>query len=61
MRICSSGANGFVVHVEDAWDDPRKILWIFVELMDSALTAVIRSMRNRPEYYTENALKWIMR
>lgn len=38
MRICSSGQNGFCVHVEDAWDDPRKILWIFVELMDTALT-----------------------
>ena len=61
MRICSSGPNGFCLHVEDAWDDPRKILWIFVELMDGALTGIIKAMRNRPDLYTENALRWVMR
>jgi len=60
MRICS-GPNGFCLHVEDAWDDPRKILWIFVELMDGALTPIIKSMRSRPDLYTENALRWVMR
>lgn len=61
MRICSTGPNGFCLHVEDAWDDPRKILWIFVELMDGALTGIIKAMRNRPDLYTENALRWVMR
>ena len=47
--------------VIDAYDDERGILWIFVELMDNALTPLIRGMRGREEYYTENALKWILR
>lgn len=64
MRMCG-GTNGFCLSVIDAYDDERKkgsdILWIFVELMDCALTQVIKEMRDREEVYTENALKWVMR
>lgn len=63
MRMCG-GENGFCLSVIDAYDDERPtgtILWIFVELMDNAVTPIIKNMRGREEYYTENALKWAMR
>lgn len=60
MRMCG-GENGFCLNVIDAYDDDRGILWIFVELMDGAVTPVIKSMRGREEFYTENALKWVLR
>lgn len=60
MRMCS-GENGFCLTVIDAYDDNRGILWIFVELMDGAVTPLIKSMRSREEFYTENALKWVLR
>lgn len=60
MRMCG-GENGFCLNVIDAYDDNRGILWIFVELMDGAVTPVIRSMRGREEFYTENSLKWVLR
>ena len=60
MRMCS-GKNGFCLTVEEAFADPRGILWIFVELMDSSLASLIKNMRLRDEYYTENALKWMLR
>ena len=40
MRMCG-GENGFCLNVIDAYDDDRGILWIFVELMDGAVTPVI--------------------
>lgn len=60
MRMCS-GTNGFCLNVEEAYADPRGILWIFVQLMDNAVTPLITNMRGREEYYTENALKWVLR
>ena len=60
MRMCMQ-TNGFCLNVIDAYDDDRGILWIFVELMDCAITPVIKAMRGREEFYTENALKWVLR
>lgn len=58
MRMCG---GGFCLNVIDAYDDDRGILWIFVELMDCAVTPLIKSMRDRTDLYTEQALKWILR
>lgn len=63
MRMCEAD-NGCCLSVVDAYDDERPqgtILWIFIELMDNAVYPIIREMRGREEYYTENALKWVMR
>jgi hypothetical protein len=60
MQMCS-GENGFCLNVIDAYDDSRGILWIFVELMDCAVTPLIKSMSAREEFYTENCLKWVLR
>ena len=60
MKLCT-GQNGFCLNVVEAYDDPRNILWIFVELMDCAVTTIIQKMRGREEFYTENAIKWIFR
>ena len=60
MKLCT-GQNGFCLNVIDAYDDPRNILWIFVELMDCAVTTIIQKMRGREEFYTENSIKWILR
>ena len=60
MRMCG-GENGTCLNVIDAYDDDRGILWIFVELMDNAITPLIKSMRGREEFYTENGLKWTCR
>ena len=60
MKMCG-GENGFCLSVIDAYDDDRGILWIFVELMDNAVTPLIKRMRGREEFYTENSLKWVCR
>lgn len=60
MRMCG-GQNGFCLNVIDAYDDQRGILWIFVELMDGAVTPIIKNFRHRGDYYTENALKWVLK
>lgn len=60
MKMCES--QSITLHVEEAYnDEARSILWIFVELMDCSITNIIKSMRGREEYYTENALKWVLR
>ena len=60
MQMCS-GQNGFCLNVIEAYDDDRGFLWIFVELMDGAVTGLLKAMRDRQEFYTENALKWCLR
>lgn len=40
MKMCS-GQSSFCLNVIDAYDDSRGILWIFVELMDNAVTPLI--------------------
>lgn len=60
MKMCCE-ENSFVLDVVDAYDDDRGILWIFVELMDNAITPVIKAMRLRTDLYTENAIKWCLK
>lgn len=60
MRMCAT--QSICLHVEEAYNDAqRNILWIFIELMDCSITNIIKGMRVREEYYTENALRWILR
>ena len=55
MNMCKG--NDYVLEVYESFDF-RNRLWIFVELMDFALTPVIEVMQNT---YSENACKYILR
>ena len=46
-----------VLEIFDQYDY-RNVLWIFVELMDFALTPIIEVMQNT---YSENCCKYILR
>ena len=54
MNMCSG--NDFVLEVYESFDY-RQRLWIFVELMDFALTPIIEVMQNS---YTEDVCKYIL-
>lgn len=55
MNMCKG--TDFVLEVHESFDY-RSRLWIFVELMDFALTPIIEVMQNT---YTENCCKYILR
>lgn len=55
MNMCSE--NDFVLRIYDQYEY-KSCLWIFVEIMDDALTPFIAKMRNS---YSENACKYILR
>lgn len=55
MNMCAG--NDFVLTIYDQYEY-KGCLWIFVEIMDDALTPVIARMRTQ---YSENACKYILR
>ena len=55
MNMCAG--NDFVLRIFDQYEF-KGCLWIFVEIMDDALTPIISKMR---KFYTENEIKFILR
>jgi serine/threonine protein kinase len=55
MNMCAE--NDFVLTLYDHYEY-KGCLWIFVEIMDDALTPVIEKMHN---VYSENCCKYILR
>ena len=55
MNMCEG--NDFVLKIFEQYEY-KGCLWIFVEIMDDALTAFISRMRNS---YSENVCKYILR
>lgn len=55
MNMCQE--NDFVLTIYDQYDF-KGCLWIFVEIMDDALTPLIARMRPQ---YSENSVKYILR
>ena len=55
MNMCAE--NDFVLQIYDQYEY-KGCLWIFVEIMDDALTSVIAKMRAN---YSENACKYVLR
>ena len=55
MNMCAE--NDFVLKIYEQYEY-KSCLWIFVEIMDDALTPVIARMRNN---YSENAIKYVLR
>lgn len=55
MNMCQD--NDFVLTIYDQYEY-KGCLWIFVEIMDDALTPVIARMRTQ---YSENVCKYILR
>ena len=57
MNMCrDNGGNEFVLEIFESFDFKDR-LWIFCELMDTALTPIIEKMK---ETYTENCCKYIL-
>lgn len=55
MRMCSE--NGGVLKVVEAYDFKQR-LWIFVELMDDALTSYVQTLHKS---YSENIVKYVLK
>lgn len=55
MNMCAG--NDFVLKIFDQYEY-KSCLWIFLEIMDDALTPIIAKMRN---VYSENVCKYILR
>ena len=55
MNMCAG--NDFVLRIYDQFNY-KECLWIFLEIMDDALTPVISRMRSA---YSENVCKYILR
>lgn len=55
MNMCRG--NDFVLRIFDQYEF-KGCLWIFVEIMDDALTPIISKMR---KFYSENEIKYILR
>lgn len=55
MNMCAG--NDFVLRIYDQFNY-KECLWIFLEIMDDALTPVIARMRN---VYSENCCKYILK
>ena len=55
MRMCAD--NQGVLKVIEAYDYKQR-LWIFVELMDDALTSYVQTLHKS---YSENIVKYVLR
>jgi len=55
MNMCEG--NDFVLHIYEQYEY-KGCLWIFVEIMDDALTSFISRMRSG---YSENVCKYVLR
>mmetsp|Transcript_25017 Transcript_25017/g.31280 ORF Transcript_25017/g.31280 Transcript_25017/m.31280 type:complete len:133 (+) Transcript_25017:843-1241(+) len=55
MNMCAG--NDFVLNIFDQYEY-KSCLWIFLEIMDDALTPIIAKMRHA---YSENVCKYILR
>jgi serine/threonine protein kinase len=55
MNMCAE--NDFVLRIYEQYEY-KGCLWIFVEIMDDALTSVIEKMRS---VYSENCCKYVLR
>lgn len=55
MRMCAE--NGGVIKVVEAYDFKQR-LWIFIELMDDALTNYVQTLHKT---YSENIVKYVLK
>ena len=58
MNMCK-GLNNSVLEVVDAYNFADR-LWIFVELMSTALTEIIKDMGDKKQY-NENVIKYMLK